>query len=84
MTETLATVPPVEGAIRNPANPNRFMFVRPVERRVRIFFGERLLADTTGAVCLIEIGRKAYDPVLYVPAGDLKVPLERRGGSLHC
>jgi uncharacterized protein (DUF427 family) len=84
MTETLAAVPPVEGAIRNPANPNHFMVIKPVGRRVRVFFGERLLADTTDAVCVIEIGRKAYDPVLYIPADDLQTPLEEVDKTTHC
>ena len=85
MTDALAAVPPVEGAIRNPANPNHFMVIKPVDRRVRIFYGERLLADTTNAVCVIEIGRKkAYDPVLYVPAGDLAAPLDAVDKTTHC
>jgi len=84
MTDALAAVPPVEGAIRNPANPNHFMVIKPVDRRVRIFYGERLLADTTNAVCVIEIGRKAYDPVLYVPAGDLAAPLDEIDKTTHC
>ena len=49
-----------------------------------MFFGGRLLADTTGAVCVIEIGRKAYDPVLYVPADDLTAPLELVERTTHC
>jgi len=84
MTETLVAVPPVEGAIRNPANPNHFMVIKPVERRVRVFFGERLLADTTGAVWVIEVGRKAYDPVLYIPAVDLRAALDEIDKTTHC
>ena len=74
----------VEGAIRQPSNPHHFMVLKPVNRRVRILFGERLLADTTGALCLIEIGRKAHDPVLYVPAIDLVLPLDEIEKTTHC
>jgi uncharacterized protein (DUF427 family) len=74
----------VEGAIRNPANPNHFMILKPVARRVRIFLDERLIADTTDAICLVEIGRKAYDPVLYVPPGALTVPLDKIDKTSHC
>jgi uncharacterized protein (DUF427 family) len=77
-------VPQVEGAIRNPANPHHFMVAKPVERRVRIYRGERLLAETTRAVCVIEIGRKAHDPVFYVPPEDVVVPLERLDKTTHC
>ena len=49
----------VEGAIRQPGNPHHYMVAKPVDKRVRIWRGERLVADTTDALCLIEIGRKA-------------------------
>lgn len=74
----------VEGAIRQPSNPHHFMVLKPVNRRVRISFGERLLADTTDALCLIEIGRKAHDPVLYVPATDLVFALDEIEKTSHC
>lgn len=83
-TTAIAAVPDVEGAIRNPANPHHFMVLKPVRRRVRIFAGERLVADTTDALCLIEISRKAYDPVLYVPARGLTAPLETIDRTTHC
>jgi len=82
--EVFETVPSVEGAIRNPNNPNHFMVLKPVAQRVRIFLDERLVADTTNALCLIEIGRKAHDPVLYVPAEDLTAPLEKLEKATHC
>ena len=50
------TVAPVEGAIRNPANPHHFMVVQPAGRRIRIFFGDRLVADSVDALRVIEIG----------------------------
>ena len=74
----------VEGAIRQPSNPHHFMVLKPVERRVRISFADRLLADTTGALCLIEIGRKAHDPVIYVPPSDLVLALDEIDKTTHC
>lgn len=78
------TVAPVEGAIRNPANPHHFMVVQPVGRRVRIFFGDRLVADSMDAVRVIEIGRRAYEPRLYLPQEALTVPLAQLDKVTHC
>lgn len=74
----------VEGAIRQPSNPHHFMVLKPVNRRTRISFRDRLLAETTGAFCLIEIGRKAHDPVFYVPGQDLVVALDEIDKTTHC
>jgi len=60
------------------------MAIKPVERRVRIYAGDLLLADTTDAVRVIEIGKTAYDPVLYVPAADVSASLEPLDRSTHC
>jgi len=77
-------IPQVEGAIRQPGNPHHFMVVKPVDRRVRIWRGAQLLADTLDAVCLIEVGRKAYDPVIYVSPEDVTVALESVDKTAHC
>jgi uncharacterized protein (DUF427 family) len=77
-------IPQVEGAIRQPDSPHHFMVARPVERRVRIWRGDRLIADTTSALCLIEVGRKAHDPVYYVPPEDVVVPFESVDKTTHC
>lgn len=81
---TQNAAPPVEGAIRNPANPNHFMVLKPVDGRVRVFAGKKLIADTIDAVCVIEIGRKAYDPVVYVPSEDIAAQLQRTEKTSHC
>ena len=78
------SLPLVAGAIRNPSNPNHFMVARQVAQRLRVFLGERVLAETTHALCLIEIGRKAHDPVFYVPPGDLLVALDKTDRTTHC
>lgn len=77
-------IPQVEDAIRQPGNPHHFMVVKPVERRLRVYHGERLLADTKDAVCVIEIGRTAHNPVFYVPPEDLAIALEHVDRTTHC
>ncbi len=83
-TITQESVPPVEGAIRNPSNPHHFMVIKPIDRCVRVFIGDRLIADTTDAVRVIEIGQKAYDPLVYVPAADLTQRLKETDKTSHC
>lgn len=82
--EVAEPAPPEEDAIRNPANPHHFMILKPVAQRVRVFRHERLIADTADAVCLIEFGRKAYDPVIYVPPGALTASLDKIDKTSHC
>ncbi|MCP4308863.1 MAG: DUF427 domain-containing protein [bacterium] len=74
----------IPDAIRNPDNPQHLMVVKPVPRRVQIFDGETLLADTTDAVHVLELGKTLYDPVLYVPEGDVRVPLDQVDKKTHC
>lgn len=76
---TLAT-----DTIHNPAEARHFMAIKPVDRRVRIFFGDVLLADTSRAVRVIEVGRALYDPVLYIPPDDIHIKLDRIDKSTHC
>lgn len=73
-----------EDAIRNPANPTHLMVIKPANRRVRIFTGDVLLADTENALRVLEIGRSVYDPVIYVPEADLKCDFDSLEKSTHC
>jgi len=75
---------PVEGAIRNPGAPNHFMVIKPIDQRLRIYSGETLLADTTSALRVIEIGKTAYHPVVYIPAAALQVSLSPSDKTTHC
>lgn len=77
-------VPPVEGAIRNPSNPHHFMVLKPVKGTVSIFRGEDLLARSTNALRLIEIGKTVYDPILYIPTKDVVIQLEKIEKNTHC
>lgn len=74
----------VEGAIRNPNNYNHYMVLKPVERLVRVFHDNVLIAQTKQALRAIEIGKIAFEPVLYIPAGDLIVDLVKTEKTSHC
>ncbi|PVB61780.1 DUF427 domain-containing protein [Labrenzia sp. 011] len=81
---TAETGPALENAIRNPANPAHLMVIRDIPRRMRIYAGETLLADSTAAVRVMEIGRSVYDPVVYVPEADLAADFGKVDKSTHC
>jgi len=77
-------VSPVEGAIRNPDDPRHFMVLKPVNHLVKIYRGDALLASTKNAVRMIEIGKKVYNPVLYIPAKDVVASLQKVEKTSHC
>ena len=71
--------------IHNPSEPRHFMRVKPVKARVRVRAGDAVLAETTAALRVIEIGRDAYDPALYIPRADISPSLMLVAGkSSHC
>jgi len=76
--------PAFDGAIGNPGNAEHFMAIKPVPRRIRVYCGARLIADTLEAVRVLEVFGKIYDPVVYVPPGDLVEPLQPIDKSTHC
>lgn len=57
--------------IRNSNNPNHMMRVRPIKAEVSVHAGSVLLAKSSKALRLIEIGKDLYDPVVYVPKASL-------------
>ena len=71
-------------AIHNPSEPRHFMRLKPVGRRVRIRLGEEVLAETTRALRVLEVGRDLYDPVLYVPDEDVVARLGPNDRTTHC
>ena len=77
-------VAPVTGAIRNPSNPQHFMVVQNIEKPLRIWQGETLLAETTKALRVIEISTHVLEPRYYVPKTDLKAKLSSTEKSTHC
>jgi len=75
----------VKDAIHNPAEPRHFMKLKPVNRAVRISCGDVVLAKSTRAVKLLEVGRDLYDPVIYLPVSDLVADLAPiEGKTTHC
>ena len=91
MAENLQTAsqqsktPMVEKAIHNAANPLHFMRLKPCTRRIRVWRGETLLADTNRAFRLLEAGRDLYDPVYYFPSDEIRVELQKVADkSTHC
>ncbi|TYC75699.1 DUF427 domain-containing protein [Stappia sp. BW2] len=81
---TAQTMPAFETAIRNPDNPGHLMVIKDVPRRIRIYQGAALLADSTRALRVLEVGKSFYDPVIYVPEADLKTRFGYVDKSTHC
>ena len=79
-----AAITLAETTIHNPSEPRHFMRLKPVRRRVRVFFDDELLADSSNALRLLEIGRDVYDPALYFPPYDVPAPLRRTSRTTHC
>ena len=74
----------VSGAIHNPAEPRHFMVIKPVHRRVRVLFEGTVIAETTEALRLLEVGKDLYDPALYLPREALKVPVRPSEHATYC
>lgn len=80
-TDALRPVTLTAESIHNPDEPRHFMAIKAVPRRVRIRFHDRVLAESDDALRVIEVGRRFYDPVLYLPRADIAAilfPTERR------
>lgn len=71
--------------IHNPDDPRHFMRIKPVNARVRIRLGDTVLADSSRAIRLLEVGKDFYDPMIYVPPQDVAVTLEPVANrTSHC
>ncbi|MEM7056463.1 MAG: DUF427 domain-containing protein [Pseudomonadota bacterium] len=73
-----------DGTIHNPANAWHFMRIKPVAGTVRVTRDAEVLAESAGAVRLIEVGRDFYDPVIYLPRSDVLVELVDSPETTHC
>ena len=71
-------------SIHNPKVPTHFMWLQPVEHRVSVYFENLVLAVTTKALRVIEVGRDVYEPALYLPKQDICAELLENGRSTHC
>jgi uncharacterized protein (DUF427 family) len=74
----------VATAIHRPGEPRHFMRLKPVDRRVRIRHGDTLLAETTDALRLLEVGKDLYDPAFYLPPAAITCRLVRTSRTSHC
>ncbi|MEM9033890.1 MAG: DUF427 domain-containing protein [Actinomycetota bacterium] len=75
----------IENAIHNPNEPRHFMEVVPASGERTATIGGVVIARSTGALVVKEIGRHVYDPVVYFPRDD--VAMDRLAGlekSTHC
>lgn len=71
--------------VHAPGNTAHFMHVRPVAARVRVRKGDRILADSTSALRIMETGHGPYDPMVYIPEADVSDALAAvEGKSTHC
>ncbi|MDJ0630017.1 MAG: DUF427 domain-containing protein [Rhodobacter sp.] len=73
-----------DATIHNPAEPRHFMSLKPVTGRVRILMGNLVLADSTDALRVLEVGEGVYDPVVYMPKTDVRTELHRNARQTHC
>lgn len=78
------TITMAQASIHNPSEARHFMRIKPVKARVRASLGSIVLAESSAARRVLEVGRDFYDPVLYFPREDLKIALRKIAGSTHC
>lgn len=50
-------------------------------RNLTIKWGEEIIAKTTQAVIVKEVGKGVYDPVFYIPKGDVLIDLHLEKGK---
>jgi uncharacterized protein (DUF427 family) len=62
--------------IHNPDEPRHFMRIKPVKSHVCIRLGDTVLAESSNAVRLLEVGKDFYDPMIYIPRQDVRVALD--------
>jgi uncharacterized protein (DUF427 family) len=83
-TDVRARVTLARETIHNPDEPRHFMRIKPVTGRVRILRDGRVLAESARALRVLEAGRDLYDPVLYLPAADVRAKLSLIEKRTYC
>lgn len=73
-----------DGTIFNPGNRWHFMRVKPFSGTVRILKDGTVLAVSTSALRLIEVGNDFYDPSFYLPKTDVSADLIQNEQATHC
>lgn len=79
-----AQVTLAQETIHNPDDPRHFMRIKPVKGRVRILRDGKVLAESVRALRVLEAGRDLYDPVLYLPAADVRARLSSAAKRTVC
>ena len=62
----------VENAIVRPDEPRHFMVVEPIEGAIIAKIGSTVLARSSRALRVREVGRRIYEPVIYFPPEDVE------------
>jgi len=70
--------------VHNPSAENHFMWINEVERTITISRDDDILAQTSDAIRITEVGRSLYEPVYYLPARDVSANLKLNGTVTHC
>lgn len=81
---TVQDLSALAGALRNPDDPAHLMVIKGVPRRIRIYAGATLIADSHKALRVLEIGKSFHDPVVYVPECDLTTRLDALERTTFC
>lgn len=71
-------------SIHNPAIPTHFMWLRPVEQRVTVFYENLVIAITNKGLCVIEVGCDVMAPIIYFPQMDICAELRQTNSRTHC
>ena len=79
-----AAVTLADNTIHNPNEPRHFMAIKAIPARVKISFRGGVLAESSNAVRVVEVGKVIYDPVIYMPAADVHGALEKTDKTTHC
>ena len=80
----LSDITLVKNAIHNPADAKHFLRIKPVNRLVKIAYNGTIIAETTTALRLLEVGHDLYDPALYIPVDALQAKLVVNLKISHC
>lgn len=82
---TPADVTLVKNAIHNPSEPRHFMRVVPAGEERTASVGDRVIARSSSASIVKEVGRDLYDHVTYFPRSDVDMDsLVRIDKTTHC
>ena len=70
--------------VRNPSNHAHYMQLEDMTQTLRITLEGSVIAQTSNAMRLLEVGRSLYPPQYYIPDSEVIAPLRKTGKSTHC